>query len=580
MQPFKNNNRLTLYTLMNNNISFSKMRITLLVISIAIFGIANAQSPSFQWAKAAGGTNYDEGNSIATDANGNVFVTGYFQSPSLTFGTNTLTNTGAYDFFIVKYDPNGNILWAKSAGGTKDDVGQSIATDANGNVFVTGYFYSPSIDFGTTTLTNSSIAADVFVVKYDANGNVLWAKSAGGTGYEDGKSIATDASGNIFVTGHFSSSSISFGTTTLTNNTSPAGEIFVVKYDTGGNELWAKIGGESPLTERVGSICTDANGNAYITGHFYHSSISFGTIILTKTSTTEADLFIVKYDASGNVLWGKVEGGTNDDVGRSISTDVNGNVFVTGYFKSPSLTIGTTTLMNVGTSTGSLNIFVLKYDSNGNFLWAKGAGENDSEIANSIITDANGNAYVTGHFNSSSISFGANTLIKTGSAYYSDIFVVKYDSNGNDLWAKGVGGTDNETGLGIATDVNGNVFLTGYFHSPSITFGTTILTNTGGSLFVTKLGNSITGIDNLSYNSTIQIFPNPSSSSTTLQTDEILKNATLTIYNSLWQIVMETKNISGQTVILSLDNLANGRYFVHLKEENKVYTDKLIIIGK
>ena len=556
------------------------MKITLLFISIAIFGITNAQSPSFQWAKSAGGTNNDEGNSIATDTDGNVYVTGRFQSPSITFGTTTLTNVGAFDFFIVKYDANGNVLWAKGAGGTNDDVGQSIATDTNGNVFVTGYFYSPSITFGTMTLSNSSIADDIFVVKYDANGNVLWAKSEGGTGYENGRSIATDVSGNVFVAGNFSSPSVSFGTTTLTNTNPPAGEIFIVKYDANGNPLWAKIGGESPLTELVNNITTDANGNAYITGYFYDSSIWFGSINLTKTSTNEADFFVVKYDANGNEVWAKIEGGSGDDVGNSITADANGNIFVTGYFKSPSITFGTTTVMNVGTSTSSLNLFVVKYDSFGNILWAKGVGGNEAEIANSIITDANGNAYVTGQFNSSSISFGTNTVTKTGSTYYSDIFVAKYDSNGNDIWAKGVGGTDSETGLGIATDAYGDVFLTGYFYSPSISFGATTLTNTGGSLFVTKLGSSVTGIENLSHNPTIQIYPNPSSSLTILQANEVLKDVTLTIYNSLGQTIKEIKNISGQTVILSLDNLANGQYFVHLKGENILYSDKLIIIDK
>jgi len=556
------------------------MKIKLLIFSLVLFVTANAQSQSFLWAKAAGGTNNDEGNSIATDANGNVYVTGRFQSPSITFGTTTLTKVGTLDFFIVKYDASGNVLWAKGAAGTKDDVGQSIATDANGNVFVTGYFYSPSITFGTITLMNSSIADDIFVVKYDASGNVLWAKSEGGTGYEDGQSIATDANGNVFVTGHFSSTSISFGTTTLTNTSSPAGEIFVVKYDSSGNVLWAKIGGESPLTERVNSVTTDANGNAYVIGSFYHSSIWFGTINLTKTTTTESDLFVVKYDASGNVLWAKVEGGAGNDDGRSITTDANGNVFITGYFKSPSITFGTTTLMNVGTSIGSLNIFVVKYDSIGNALWAKGAGENDAEIANGITTDANGNAYVTGTFNSSSISFGTNTLTKTGSTYYSDIFVVKYDSIGNALWAKGVGGTDSETGFGITTDANGNVFLTGYFYSPSITFGTTTLTNTGGSLFVTKLGGSVTGIDDLSYNSKIKIFPNPFSSSTTLQANENLKDATLIVYDSFGQAVKEIKNISGKTITFSRNNLASGVYFIQLKEGNKIYVHKLVIFDK
>src|SRR5690606_37819831 len=107
-------------------------------------------------------------------------------------------------------------------------------------------------------------------------------------------------------------------------------------------------------------------GNAYITGYFYDSSIWFGPYHLTKNTTTVSDLFIVKYDTNGNELWAKTEGGTGDDVWRSIATDANGNVFLTGYFKSPSITIGTTTLSNVGTATSSLNIFVVKYDSSGN----------------------------------------------------------------------------------------------------------------------------------------------------------------------------------------------------------------------
>ncbi|MBI3502643.1 MAG: SBBP repeat-containing protein, partial [Bacteroidetes bacterium] len=119
--------------------------------------IVSAQSPAYLWAQHAGGTSYDEGRSIATDANGNVLVTGIFQSSTITFGTTTLTNANAGypDIFIVKYDASGNVLWAKSAGGTSADYGYGIAADANGNVLVTGYFLSPAITFGTTTLTNA-----------------------------------------------------------------------------------------------------------------------------------------------------------------------------------------------------------------------------------------------------------------------------------------------------------------------------------------------------------------------------------------------------------------------------------------
>ncbi|MCX6146500.1 MAG: SBBP repeat-containing protein [Candidatus Kapabacteria bacterium] len=205
-----------------------KKTITIFIFAfISLSNLVNAQAPNCLWAKKAGGTTEDVSNSVTTDASGNVYVTGYFTSPTITFGTTTITNTGGYDIFIVKYDAAGTVLWAKSAGGTDSDYGSSLTTDASGNVYVTGRFVSPTITFGTTTLTNPG-GYDIFIVKYDAAGTVLWAKSAGGTSDDHGRSVSTDASGNVYVTGYFTSPTITFGTTTLTN----AGEndIFIAKY--------------------------------------------------------------------------------------------------------------------------------------------------------------------------------------------------------------------------------------------------------------------------------------------------------------------------------------------------------------
>ena len=214
-----------------------------LTLLLALLGSGMyAQAPDWAWAKSAGGNNTNVEQRIATDANGNVLVTGVFNSPTITFGTVTLT-TGS--FFIVKYDASGNVLWAKSAGEQSQCYSRSIATDANGNVLVIGHFTSPTITFGTTTLINTNAFSDIFIVKYDANGNVLWAKSASGKTQDTGIGITTDANGNILVTGGFTSSTITFGITTLSNaDTSLGGaDIFIVKYDTNGNVLWAKSAG-------------------------------------------------------------------------------------------------------------------------------------------------------------------------------------------------------------------------------------------------------------------------------------------------------------------------------------------------
>jgi len=200
------------------------MKKTSLIIILVLCSIALfAQNGDWLWAKQAGGASNDESYNIAVDANGNSYVTGNFTG-SATFGSTTLTSSGYNDIFVAKLDINGNWLWAKQAGGTGWDYGFVIAVDDNGNSYVTGYF-SGSVTFGTTTLTSSGYE-DIFVAKLDRNGNWLWAKKAGGTSDDIGYGIAVDANGNSYVTGYFEESA-TFGTTTLMSSGSR--DIFVAK---------------------------------------------------------------------------------------------------------------------------------------------------------------------------------------------------------------------------------------------------------------------------------------------------------------------------------------------------------------
>jgi hypothetical protein len=549
------------------------MKIKLLIIALVFSGFANAQLPNYLWAKSAGGTGMDNCNSVATDASGNILVTGYFTSPSITFGTTTLTNannTGVADIFLVKYDAGGNILWAKSAGGSPNDYGNSVATDVSGNILVTGYFSSPSITFGTITLINANPPnSDIFLVKYDAGGNVLWAKSAGGSNWDHGISVSTDASGNVLVTGYFASSLISFGTTTLTTASTGIFDIFLVKYDAGGNVLWAKSGGGS-ASDEGNSVATDANGNVLVTGYFASSTINFGTTTLTNAGNN--DFFLVKYDSAGNVLWAKSEGGSAFDKGNNVFADASGNILVTGFFISSSITFGTTTLTNAGTA----NFILVKYDAGGNVLWAKSAGGSASDEGNSVSTDASGNILVAGRFTSPSITFGTTTLTNAG---VSDIFLVKYDSGGNVLWAKSAGGSTDDEGNSVSTDASGNILVTGFFYSPSITFGTTTLSNAGGlDIFIVKLSGLATGIEEDNFTNAIDIFPNPFSTQITLQTNISLNNATFKMDNYMNQTVAQIENISGQTITFNRGNLPSGLYFVHLTQDNKLFATKKLII--
>jgi len=427
-----------------------------------------AQSDIWLWAKQAGGTDYEYGNSIAIDSSGNSYVTGCFQGTA-SFGDTNLTSSGCADIFIAKLNSNGNWLWAHKAGGTSPDYGYGIATDSSGNSYVTGYFEGTA-SFGTITLTSSGYI-DIFIAKLDSSGNWLWVKKAGGTNYDGGYGIAIDSSGNSYVTGYFQGSA-SFGTITLTSN-SNSRDIFVAKLDSSGNWLWAKqAGGTSP--DYSYGIAIDSSGNSYVTGYFWGTA-SFGTT--TLTSSGDIDIFVAKLDSSGNWLWAKQAGGTSNDYGYGIAIDSLGNSYVTGYFEGTA-SFGTTTL----TSNGGNDIFVAKLDSSGNWLWAHKAGGTSNDFGYGIATDSSGNSYVTGYFKGTA-SFGSTTL--TSSGWY-DIFVAKLDSNGNWLGAKKAGGTDWDCGNGIATDSSGNSYVTGYFRGTA-SFGDINITSSGNrDIFVAK----------------------------------------------------------------------------------------------
>jgi hypothetical protein len=452
------------------------MKKTTSLLFLFIPSLLFAQVPDCSWMNGSFGTGNEYGVSIDTDASGNIYVTGSFDSPTLTFGTTTLTNVGSFDIFIVKYDATGNILWARSAGGTGYDYGGRIAVDASGNACITGYFNSSTLTFGTTTLMNSS-SSDIFTAKYDASGNVLWATSAGGSGADAGQSIAADGLGNVYVTGYFSSPTIMFGATLLLN--AGSADIFIVKYDGNGNVLWVKGVGGTGYDYGHG-ITVDFSGNVLITGRYNSSTISFGTTILNNAGFY--DIFVVKYDGNGNVIWAISNGGTNIDVGLALTTDISGSVLLTGYFRSPILNFDTTTL----NTTGNYDIFIAKYDANGNVQWANGHGGTSIDVGLDIASDASANVFVTGYFQSPTVPFDTTTLTNAGS---NDIFITKYNANGNLQWVTGSGGTGNDEPLGIAVDPSGNISVIGSFTSSMLSFGTTTLTNVDSfDIFVAKFG--------------------------------------------------------------------------------------------
>jgi hypothetical protein len=537
--------------------------------------ILNAQTPDWIWATGAGAPNWETGHGICTDANGNVYVVGEFGSGTpVSFGTTTLTSHGAYDMFIVKYDSNGNVIWAKNEGGTSDDIGYHISTDTYGNIFVAGVFLSPSITFGSTTLFRSGASGSVntFIAKYDSNGNVLWAKSNGGNLSDDIGGISVDLDGNVFLTGNFGLS-VNFDSTIL--NSDGGSDIFIAKYDSSGTLLWAKSAGGTQGDGSYG-IASDVSGNIYIVGYFSSSSLIWDTIILNNINPGTGIFFVTKLDSNGNALWATSAGKAYS---RSISIDTDGNLFVTGYF-TDSTDFGGSTSTLVGDSL--TDAFIVKFDNTGNAQWSKCIGGSDRDVGNSIFNDVFGNIFVTGNFESTFVTIdtitlsNADTSSVTGS---SDIFIAKFDNDGNLIWSKRAGGSWDDRSWGITCDSNGRIYLTGDFWSQSITFGLTTLINAGYFDFYIAALDNVVGMEENIFSNSIKIFPSPLSYQATVYSSSLLLNATLTMYNSLGQSVKQIKNISGHSVILERDHLVPGLYLIALTQNDQLINSiKFVVI--
>ena len=398
------------------------------------------------WAKGFGGSSSDVGTSIAVDSSGNVYTTGYFYE-TVDFdpgaGTTNLTSAGQADVFVSKLDPSGNLLWAKRFGGSGAavDIGISIAVDSTGNVYTTGRFEG-TVDFdpgaGTTDLASAG-GHDVFVSKLDPSGNLLWAKSFGGSGAavdDAGFSIAVDSTGNVFTTGNFSGTG-DFDPGAGTSNLTPAGgnDVFISKLDSSGNLVFAKrFGGSSDDIGR--SIALDSTGNIYTTGYFqstadFDPDLARTSNLIAAGGAFDNDIFVSKLDSSGNLVFAKRFGGTGHDFGFSIAVDSTGNIYTTGNFSGTvdfDPGAGTTDL----TSAGQADVFVSKLDPSGNLLLAKSfGGSANSDLGASIAVDRTGYIYTTGYF-AGTVDFdprtGTTNLTAVGGF---DIFVLRLDPSGN-----------------------------------------------------------------------------------------------------------------------------------------------------
>lgn len=412
---------------------------------------------SQNWAKRFGGSAIDHARGVATDSDGNIIMAGYFQG-TVNFGGTDKTSNGGFDIILAKYTSTGVQIWSKPIGGGSNDFVYSIAIDGSKNIVMTGNF-TGTVAFGTTpatTLTSVGLS-DIFVAKYDTDGNCIWAKRFGAGGNETGYGIAVDSSNNIFVTGSFLGT-VNFGGAALFG---AAGDsIFIAKYDSNGNHVWSRTALESSSTFGH-AIAVDASGNAFVTGVF-GGFINFEGTSSQLNSNGGYDVFVVKLGAStGTGVWSKEFGGASEsDNGSSIAVDHSGNVVVVGNVYNTVDFGGGPVLAR------SIDGYVVNYGgASGTYNWSRLFTEDytASSVANSVTINNSNEVVVTGNFTTTSsvgVDFGTGPLLSAGSY---DIFAVRYASSGAPIWSQRYGGTSDDVGYGVVYNTNGNIIITGDF---------------------------------------------------------------------------------------------------------------------
>jgi hypothetical protein len=529
-----------------------------------------------------------------------------------------------------------NFQWAKREGLYAYDYGYGIGTDNAGNVYVAGK-YEDTANFSGITVPCAG-NHDIFVARYSSSGALNWIHTGGGILGDYAHSMTLDKTNNyVYVAGEVEGYNdiITFPGSTFTLNTFGDNDIFVSKYDLSGNLLWVKSAGWVKNEKALG-VTYDNSGNVYICGYFTDTTKFSGPYIISKGGH---DIFVAKYDGSGNLQWVQTTGSSGRDEALSIKCDANGDVYVCGLMSSGCM-FGSTTFT---CSPNYLDAFIVKYSPSGSVIWAKSGGGSYDDVAWSLTIDNNNKIFVAGEFNAYAV-FSGSPLTTAGNA---DIFIASYDGSGNLQWIKQAGGTLIDRARGIGTDgsnlfitgqfgstanfgsyavtavdssdifmaslsnngtfqwvsavggppdapeslgyesgiaihgeTNGNVYATGALLSGGVFGGTTLMPYSRTDMFLTKL-NQLSGIKTIADKSpkAIYVYPNPATGSFIIDMSQVAEQkAEINIYNSLGQLIDKRTLKAPSKITIELPDQEKGIYIVEVKGENDLaYRGKLIV---
>jgi hypothetical protein len=502
----------------------------------------DAKAVSFSWAVKS-----DNAFAMCRDAADNIYITGRIP--------------------LIKYNASGaEISRINIKKGSGNFTGTAIAADDRGNIFITGSF-DQTLGIGNYSVISGG-GTDVCLVKIDSTGNVAWIKSGGGSGFEGAGALALDKSNNIYIAGSFQAS---VGFDGITVNGQGGSNIFLAKYDKNGKIQWVQKGEGKDSNDFLspGALAIGNNGNCYLTGTVYGSAKFYSISVNAAAQSSEG--FIACFNSATSVAWVKQFSNANI---RRIKTDQQDNLYITGGFINETDFDQFHLQCPKGGGLFAENIFLAKTDASGKVSWAQRAGGTYSDAASAIATDAAGNIYITGGF-SETADFGNSNITSEGEE---DIFVAKYDNNGNKLWVTGTGNTGEDGGGAICLNKAENmVYVLGSIQYGPVNFGNIVLNDAGDFGFLTAISDINTGIEMISDQPAFSVYPNPSRGTIHLLFEKTVDpGAVLRIVNISGQPV-EVENIREPGKEIVLDHFPAGLYFISLTSRNATHVQKIVV---
>lgn len=429
--------------------------------AVLLAGTALAARPESVWAVSVGGPAHDKARGIATDREGNVYVTGEF-SQTAQFGKHTLVTHGDLDFFVAKFDRKGECLWARAGGGSLTDRGYAVAADRDQNCYVTGHYQSVDARFEAQGPLPNRGQYDIFVACYDRLGALKWIHTGGGARSDVGHGLALDGRGNCYITGGLAGKG-EFGDWQVEDQRGT--HMFLLKFAPDGRQLWGRAsrGGSSSGQ----GMTADRDGNTWITGDIA-GEVDYGG---ARRSVPGDDMVLVKFDKEGQALWAAGGEGNSGGIGTGVSVDATGAAYVGAWFKTTE-TVG----REVMRTFGMYDVFTAKFDAEGKPVWARQAGGPTIDYCEGTIPDGRGGCYAVGCFHDGADFQG---VIRHSEGNF-DLYMAHYDASGKLADFLQEGGPGLDEAYCVARTGKNEAVMSGAYSGAS-RYGEGLLTSAGSN---------------------------------------------------------------------------------------------------